>query len=226
MANFLPPFVVTHDPIPSVLLQQPRHVSVCPWPSFAPPLPFSPSSSPSSSPISSLPPAGQRGLSWQPQRPPTHAAFLIVPADLASFLSSFFYSPSHRPLQLLLSAAQWKASARDPCRPLQQLVAMSVCTQPPAQPLVRRWPGRRLPLHVASSSSSCIFESGTIFDARTRLLLVCADLLSVCAHCPLLASWRALPRDHREAQAREKNVKIESGPQTSFRVPRCGACAP
>ena len=31
--------------------------------------------------------------------------------------------------------------------------------------------------------------------------------------------WRALPRDRREAQAREENVKIESGPQTSFRDP-------
>ena len=158
----------------------------------------------------------------------THSTTLVVPINVArdSPLYFSFTLLLITTFNFSLSTPVWSASAGARCRLLQQLVAMSACTQPPARPLVRRWPGRRLPLHVASSSSSCIFESGTIFDARTRLLLVCADLLSVCAHCPLLASWRALPRDHREAQARENSVKIESGPQTSFRVPRCGACAP
>ena len=61
--------------------------------------------------------------------------------------------------------------------------------------------------HPPRAASS---KRGTIFDARTRLLLVCADLLFVCAHCPLLASWRAFAsRPQGSAGARKKRENRE-----------------
>ena len=102
--------------------------------------------------FSEAPPLGSS--SDRPPMPPPSRRSCQV--RLSPFISSS--------LSVLISPAtsfvcQWKASAHDRRRLLQQLIAMSACTQPPARPLVQRWPGRRLPLHVASSSSSCIYET-------------------------------------------------------------------